>query len=65
MEHAADRAAVPQADVIDSHTHLSLCEPPDEELVEEAVQAGVARLLTVGVDLEGSRASSHGARSST
>src|SRR5436305_14807017 len=56
MEDGADRAAVSQADVIDSHTHLSLCEPPDAELVEEAARAGVARLLTVGVDSEGSRA---------
>jgi TatD DNase family protein len=42
--------------VIDSHTHLSLCEPPDEELVSAAVGAGVERILTVGIDGEGCRA---------
>jgi TatD DNase family protein len=34
--------------VIDSHTHLSFCEPPDAELVAHAAQAGVARMVTVG-----------------
>jgi TatD DNase family protein len=36
--------------VIDSHTHLHLCEPPDAELVAEADAAGVTRMLTVGID---------------
>jgi TatD DNase family protein len=36
--------------VIDSHTHLDLCEPPDAELVEAASAAGVSRILTVGID---------------
>jgi TatD DNase family protein len=36
--------------VIDSHTHLHLCEPPDSELVEHAFEAGVTRMLTVGTD---------------
>jgi TatD DNase family protein len=36
--------------VIDSHTHLHLCEPPDAELVEAAAEAGVTRMLTVGID---------------
>jgi TatD DNase family protein len=36
--------------VIDSHTHLHLCEPPDAELVANAVAAGVKRMLTVGTD---------------
>jgi TatD DNase family protein len=36
--------------VIDSHTHLDLCEAPDAELVERAVAAGVRKLLTVGTD---------------
>jgi TatD DNase family protein len=36
--------------VIDSHTHLHLCEQPDSELVAEAVSAGVRKLLTVGID---------------
>jgi TatD DNase family protein len=36
--------------VIDSHTHLELCEPPDAELVAHATAAGVTRILTVGID---------------
>jgi TatD DNase family protein len=36
--------------VIDSHTHLDLCEPPNAELVAGAVAAGVTRILTVGID---------------
>jgi TatD DNase family protein len=36
--------------VIDSHTHLDLCEPPNSELVAAAEAAGVTRLLTVGID---------------
>lgn len=36
--------------MIDSHTHLELCEPPDSELVAAAAAAGVRRILTVGID---------------
>jgi len=36
--------------VIDSHTHLDLCEPPNAELVAAAEAAGVTRILTVGID---------------
>jgi TatD DNase family protein len=36
--------------VIDSHTHLEFCEPPDAELVESAFEAGVTRIVTVGTD---------------
>jgi TatD DNase family protein len=36
--------------VIDSHTHLELCEPPDAELVADATAAGVTHILTVGID---------------
>jgi TatD DNase family protein len=36
--------------VIDSHTHLDLCEPPDADLVAAAVAAGVTRIVTVGTD---------------
>jgi TatD DNase family protein len=36
--------------VIDSHTHLHLCDPPDSELVAAATQAGVSRIVTVGTD---------------
>ncbi len=42
--------------MIDSHTHLDLCEDPDAELVERAVAAGVNRLLTVGTDGRSCRA---------
>jgi TatD DNase family protein len=36
--------------VIDSHTHLHLCQPDDAELVAAAVAAGVDRMLTVGTN---------------
>jgi len=36
--------------VIDSHTHLDSCPPPNDELVRAAVDAGVTRILTVGMD---------------
>jgi TatD DNase family protein len=36
--------------VIDSHTHLDLCEPANTELVAAAGRAGVTRILTVGTD---------------
>ncbi len=36
--------------MIDSHTHLDSCEPPNSELVAEAVRVGVRRILTVGMD---------------
>jgi len=42
--------------VIDSHTHLHSCAPDDAELVAEAVQAGVTKILTVGTDGESARA---------
>jgi len=42
--------------MIDSHTHLHLCEPPDSELVEAAVTEGVNRMVTVGTDGESCRA---------
>jgi TatD DNase family protein len=41
--------------VIDSHTHLHICEPPDTELVSGAHHAGVSKMLTVGTDLNSSR----------
>lgn len=34
--------------MIDSHTHLHVCEPDDHELVSAAADAGVGRMLTVG-----------------
>jgi TatD DNase family protein len=36
--------------VIDSHTHLDVCEPPDTELVASAEAAGVTRIVTVGTN---------------
>jgi TatD DNase family protein len=36
--------------VIDSHTHLFLCEKPTAELLEAAAAAGVTRMLNVGLD---------------
>jgi TatD DNase family protein len=36
--------------LIDSHTHLDLCEGSDAELVADAVAVGVKRMLTVGID---------------
>jgi TatD DNase family protein len=36
--------------VIDSHTHLDLCERPSSELVAAAEAAGVTRMLTIGID---------------
>ena len=36
--------------MIDSHTHLDHCEPPDAELVAAAERAGVARMVTIGTD---------------
>jgi len=42
--------------MIDSHTHLDLCEPPNTELVAAAVEAGVTRMLTVGTEPASCRA---------
>lgn len=42
--------------MIDSHTHLDLCEPPDAELVAAAAAAGVTRMLTVGTESASCRA---------
>lgn len=36
--------------MIDSHTHLDLCEPSNAQLVAAAEAAGVTRILTVGID---------------
>ncbi len=36
--------------MIDSHTHLFLCEKPTVELLEAAAAAGVNRMLNVGLD---------------
>ena len=38
--------------MIDSHTHLFLCDGDEAELVAAAREAGVGRMLTVGMDAE-------------
>ena len=42
--------------MIDSHTHLDICEPPDAELVAAADAVGVTRIVTVGTDSASCRA---------
>ncbi len=42
--------------MIDSHTHLDACAPPNGELLDGARAAGVRRILTVGTDTESCRA---------
>lgn len=36
--------------MIDSHAHLGICKPETAELVAEAAQLGVERILTIGLD---------------
>jgi TatD DNase family protein len=43
--------------MIDSHTHLFLCDGDEDELVAAAGEAGVERMLTIGLDEESNRAS--------
>jgi TatD DNase family protein len=47
--------------VIDSHTHLFLCEPPEDELVSRARAAGVTRMLNVGLGSRGNAVAIAGA----
>ena len=35
--------------MVDTHAHLGLCEPRETELVASARDAGVNRILTVGL----------------
>lgn len=42
--------------MIDSHTHLDLCERPTADLVAAASAAGVRRMVTVGIDSASCRA---------
>ncbi len=44
------RAPLPQAGVIDSHTHLDRGPAPEAELVAQARAEGVTRILTIGMD---------------
>jgi TatD DNase family protein len=41
--------------MVDTHAHLGLCEPDDADLVAAAVDAGLKRILTVGIDVDASR----------
>ena len=41
--------------MVDTHAHLSVCEPDDAELVAAAREAGVRRILTIGLDEAGNR----------
>ncbi len=47
--------------MIDSHTHLDFCEPPNAELVAAAVDAGVSRIVTIGTNSASCRAALAGA----
>ena len=50
---SGSRAAVSEArelSVVDTHAHLGMCEPGGGELVAAAREAGVRRILTVGID---------------
>ena len=38
--------------MIDSHTHLFLCERPEADVVAAALEAGVERMLNVGLEQE-------------
>ena len=42
--------------MVDTHAHLVLCEPAEAELVAAAREAGVRRMLTVGLDEDTNRA---------
>lgn len=35
--------------MVDTHAHLGLCEPPEAELIESAHDAGVTRIVTIGL----------------
>ena len=52
VRHAGGRLFIDSRSVIDSHTHLFLCEGEEDELVAAAETAGVRRMLNVGLDAE-------------
>jgi TatD DNase family protein len=39
--------------VIDTHCHLDVCDPPEQDLLDRARLAGLTRLATVGMDADG------------
>jgi TatD DNase family protein len=47
--------------VVDTHAHLGICGPDDAELVAAAGEAGVRRILTVGIDEDSNREAIAGA----
>jgi TatD DNase family protein len=47
--------------MIDSHTHLFLCDRPEAELISAARRAGVVRMLNVGLGAESNREAVAGA----
>jgi len=49
--------------LIDSHTHLDFCEPPNTELVAAAARLGVTRIVTVGTNSASCRAALKAAES--
>ena len=49
--------------MIDSHTHLDFCEPPNTELVAAAARLGVTRIVTVGTNSASCRAALKAAES--
>ena len=36
--------------MVDTHAHLEMCDRPSEQLVVDAAEAGIRRILTVGTD---------------
>ena len=41
--------------LVETHTHLDLIKRSTEEVVEEAAQKGVTKMVTIGIDLESSK----------
>jgi TatD DNase family protein len=41
--------------MVDTHAHLSVCEPSDADLVAAATKAGVRRILTIGLEEHSNR----------
>jgi TatD DNase family protein len=50
--------------VVDTHAHLALCEPPETELIRSARDAGVRRILTVGLGEDSNPGAAASARAS-
>jgi TatD DNase family protein len=50
--------------VVDTHAHLALCEQDEDELVAAAADAGVRRILTVGLGEDSNPEAIHSAESS-